>query len=361
MTGEPCPFDTLKFTGPDTRLYIATSVNWQQVWKNFQEQITTQAPLHAVIDQLNSWAKTENIDVEKNIIDPLGSEYSMQMEWPADSTYPDVSFFLKVDKPDDFKPTIAAMIDTARKAFSSSAVITEMTSDGHKYATVKPVLPVPFSPTITEDGPWFGLFLNSQNAVRSMARDESRGLLHNDDFNRQIGDERKSASEIIFFDSPKLIDQTYRTALPYLSMAAMFNPAVASVLKDRHLPADLKWLEPMNTWSTVVTSDDDGITGYSRSGVGNQGIMLVGVMGGAAGALQAAHIFPQAQPPAQPHRFTTPVPGNPNAPAAPDTTMPPTSPAPAPASSSSSSSSAGSSTPSDANSATPTTPPNSTH
>jgi hypothetical protein len=354
MTGAPCPFETLKFTGPDTRFYLGTAVNWQQIWKNFQDQLAAQPPaLHAIFDRLQSWAQSENIDVQKNIIDALGSEYSLQVEWPADSSYPDVGFFFKVDKPDDFKPAVAALIDTARKEFATSAVITEMNSGGIDFATLKTVRPLPVSPTVTEDGPWFGIFLNAQHAVRAMARDESRGLLHNDDFTREIGDQRSSASEIIYFDSPKFLDQTYRTGMPYLSMAAMFNPTIAGLLKDRHLPPDLTWLAPMGPWAAVIKSDDDGLTGYSRSGVGNQGILLVGGAGGSLAALQMAGILPHPTP----HRFTQPVPGNPNAPVPATTvttpTVPPSPPAPvAPATPP---------TPSDANSATNSPTPASTH
>lgn len=312
VVATPCPFDTLKFTGPDTRFYLGANMNWELLWKNFQAE--AQAPgISAVVDNLQSWAQSENIDIQKNIVDALGAEFSIQMEWAADSTYPDLGVFIKVDKPDAFKPAIAAIVDSARKAFATSAIITEMASDGHNYATLKMVRPMPISPTITEDGPYFGLFLNAQHAVRSMARDQSRGLLHNDDFNREIGNQRDGAAEIIYFDTPKFVDQAYRTAMPFVSMGAMFNPTLASMLKGHQLPPDVTWLAPMGPWAAVMKSDDDGISGYSRSGIGNQGILLAAGAGGTAFALQAAGIFPH-HPAA---RYTTPVPGNPNAPTPP--------------------------------------------
>jgi hypothetical protein len=142
--------------------------------------------------------------------------------------------------------------------------------------------------------------------------------------------------------------------MPYVSMGAMFNPKLAALLKDRQLPPDLTWLAPMGPWAAVARSDDDGLTGYSRSGVGNQGILIVGAAGGTLAALQMAHLLPHQ---ASPH-FTVPVTGNPNAsasgvttpavPIAPATPLVPPSPSAPP-------------TPSDANSA-PTPPaPASTH
>ena len=327
MSAQPCAFETLKFTGPDTRFYLGAAVNWATIWKNFQDQLAVQPPaVQSIFQELQSWAQSENLDVQKNIIDPLGSEYSIQLEWAADSTYPDLGIFLKLDKPDDFKPTIAALLDTARKDFATTAVIDEMNAGGVNFATLKPVRPMPVSPTITEDGPWFGLFLNPTHAVRSMARDESRGLLHNDDFNREIGDQRQGASEIIYFDSPKFLDQAYRTALPFVSMGAMFNPTLAALLKDRNLLPDLTWLAPMGPWGVVLKSDGDGMSGYSRSGIGNQGILIGGGLGGSFAALQMAGILPHAAP----HHYTVPVPGNPNAATPPPAAdVPPVPPVPA--------------------------------
>ena len=38
MSIDPCPFETLKFTGPDTRFYWASSIDWKQYYKNLKEQ-----------------------------------------------------------------------------------------------------------------------------------------------------------------------------------------------------------------------------------------------------------------------------------------------------------------------------------
>jgi hypothetical protein len=305
----PCAFDTLKFTGPDTRFYYGANVNWAQVWKNLVAQSNAGQPaLGSIVAELQAWAQSENIDLEKNIFNALGQEYSIQMEWAADSLYPDLGVYFKVDKEDDFKPAIAALVDFSRREFSNSAVINEMQADGHSFATLKLVEPLPVSPTITEDGPYFGFFLNETHAVRSLARDADRGLLHNDDFNREIGSQRDGASQIIFLDAPKLLDQAYRTALPYVSMGAMFNPTLGALLKDRQLPPDLTWLAPMGTWSAVFKSDDEGVNASSRSGVGNQGILLAGALGAGGAALQSLGILPQ-------HRYTVPTPGNPLPPA----------------------------------------------
>ena len=113
------------------------------------------------------------------------------------------------------------------------------------------------------------------------------------------------------------------------------QPKVAGILQGRKLPPDLAWLGPMGTWSAVSRSDDEGITGYSISGSGNQGFVIAGAMLASVLEMQQAGLFPE--PGAAPT-----VPQNPVAPAAlPGTStgrfppvpaaplVPPTPPAPA--------------------------------
>jgi hypothetical protein len=286
----PCAFDTLKFTGPDTRFYWGASLNFAQIWKNMQEQ-ASQTPrvnpmASAWVTYLQNWAQSKNLDVQKNIIAPLGSEASIQAEWSSDSTYPEAGLFVKLDQPNDFKPVEAAIVDTVRQAYATSAVINEINSDSQNFATIKFIQALPISPTITEDGPYFGVFLTENQAVRAFKRDVSVGLLTNGDFQNQIGEKWKGASQLVFLDSPQLFNRAYQTALPYVPLAAMFNRTLGALVQNRTLPPDLNWLAPIGTWSFVGSTDDDGANGLSISGIGNQGIFLGAGLGAGAMAWQ---------------------------------------------------------------------------
>ena len=303
MGGTPCSFETLKFTGPDTRFYFATSVNWPQYWKTLQEQASLTPPnpmASTLVNFVQSLAQSQNLDIQHNIVDALGHEFSIQMEWSDDTSYPDVGIFAKVDKPDDFKPTIHAIIESTRQKYAASAVINEINVGTRNFASLKFVNPVPIIPTITEDGDYLGVFLTDNHAVRSFQRELTVGLLHNADFTRQIGDKRNGASEIVFFDTPKTLDRGYRTVQPYIALAAMFSKPIAAALKDRNLPPDLAWLAPMGTWSFVMTPDSNGMQSYSISGVGNQGFFLGAMAGGGIGALKASGYPIPGLTPAQP-------------------------------------------------------------
>ncbi len=318
---DPCPFETLKFTGPETRFYWASSINWKQYYKHLKEQPgpssyrheTSNPMANALLNFLQTWERGTSLDVQQNIVNALGPEISVQAEWSPEATYPEVGLFVKLDKPDDFKPTIAAMIESVRKTYATSAVIKELNSNGRNFAALEFVQSAPITPTITEDGPYLGVFLTENQAVRSFQRDETGGLAHRAEFNRQVGDRRKGASQIIFLDSPSLLDHAYRTATPYLSLAGMFNKDLAAMLKGRDLPADLTWLAPMGTWSCVITPDEEGIQGYSVSGIGNQGIVLAGALGGSASFLQTMGLLPK--PAGSPGTASVPGTGAPPTPA----------------------------------------------
>ena len=304
---SPCAFDTLKFTSPDTRFYFATSVDFTKVWQNWQDQAAS-APANgpgnlAWLGNLLSWAQSHHLDLQRNVLSPLGHEISLQMEWSADNSYPDIGAMVKVDKPDDFKPTISAILDTLRQKYALTAVVNEINSDGQNFATLKFVRNLPISPTITEDGPYFGIFLTENHAVRAFKRDLSVGLANNPDFMRQIGDRRKGASALAFLDSPQLLDRAYQTALPYLPLAAMVNPAVARVVQGGSLPANLSWLSPMGTWAYVLTPDAQGFQATSSSGMGNQGIFAAGLLG-----VGASFLSPFLHHEAPPETNPVPVP-----------------------------------------------------
>jgi hypothetical protein len=297
MGVDPCPFDTLKFTGPDTRFYWASTMNWKQYARNLRDQAHQSGAVNPMaangVTFLQNWTRGAGLDGEHNIVEALGSEVSVQAEWTADGTYPEVGLFVKVDKPDDFKPTITAIINSVRQAYANTAVVKELAEGDQHFAALQFVQPSSISPTITEDGPYFGIFLTEGQAVRSFQRDPSIGLTHNADFNRQVGDKRNGATQVLFLDSPYLLDRAYRTAMPYLSIAEMFNKTLAGLLAGKNLPPDLSWLAPIGTWSCVTTPDEEGIQGYSVSGIGNQGILLSGAIGGAAGVLQTMGLLPK--------------------------------------------------------------------
>jgi hypothetical protein len=288
MPAGPCPFDTLNFTGPDTRFYWASEMNFEHAWKNCQEQAAQLPASNPVmsnwVTSLQSWAQSHNLDLEKNIIGPLGHEISAQVEWSADNTYPEAGLFIKLDRPDDFKPTEAAIIDTVRQTYVTSAAVNEIESGSQHFATLKFIQSLPVSPTITEDGPYFGLFLTENQAVRAFQRDASIGVLNNPDFINQLGDRWRGASQLVFLDSPRLLERSYQTALPYVSLAAMFNRTLSALFQGHTLPSDLPWLAPIGAWSFTVSRDDEGLKGYSISGIGNQGIFLAGGLGGVVGA-----------------------------------------------------------------------------
>ena len=320
LSADPCPFKTLKFAGGDTRFYWAGGIDWKECYKKLKSSApsTSHAPFNPLGDNLTNflvnWAHGAGLNIQQNIVDPLGSEISVQSEWSQDSIYPDIGLFVKLDKPEDFKPTINAIIDTVRKAYVSSAVVKDLNSNGQNFAVLQSVQASQFSPTITEDGPYLGVFLTANQAVRAFQRDGTAGLSHNAEFERQTSGKLAGATQVFFLDAPHLLDRGYQTALPYLSLAGMFDKNLGPLLKGRQLPQDLGWLAPMGTWSCVITPQEEGLQGYSISGIGNQGILLGAAAAGGVNFMQGMGWLPKPAPVSA----TPYVSGPPPTPASPD-------------------------------------------
>ncbi len=276
LGATPCAFETLQFSGHETLFYWASSINWSQYWKNLQANAERSPSLYPLstyaVHFLQGWTQSVGLDIQHNILDLLGSEVSIQGEWNTDSKYPELGLLVKLAKPDDFKPVIRAIIESTRKAYEDSAVIKEVNANNHNFAVLTFIPDSPISPTVTEDGNYLGFFLTANQAVRSFARDPQVTVAQNDGFVQQVGDKRNGASQLVFIDSPRLLDRAYRNVTPYLSLASMFNRDLANALKGQTLPEDLTWAAPVGTWSFVLTPDDTGVHGFSVSGVGNQGV-----------------------------------------------------------------------------------------
>jgi hypothetical protein len=340
----PCAFETLGLTGPNTLLYWASSLDLASYWKNLMDQLNTIKPPNGSnpLDAVNGWAASKGIDFQRNIVDAIGHEASFQLDWGHDAQYPEVGLIFKLAKPDDFQPTIKAILDAAHQATATTAEIKETKTGDQTFASLAFIQHYPVTPTITTNGPYFGVFLTLNQAVNAFTRTPDNTLDHLTGFKSQLGDKRSGASQLIYVDSPELVDHTYRTVLPMISLASMFNADLANMLKGVNLPDDAKWLAPIGAWSAVTTPDADGLKGYSVSGIGNQGIFIVGTLGITSVALERLGMmmkqpglipgFGQGQAPS-PIAPPVPAPGptSPTPAPAPDATMAPPAPTPAPA------------------------------
>ena len=317
-----CPLETLNFASTDNRLYWGASVDWPKLVKYLETFDGYSTPEKLIAANLLNYVRTtcqkEGVDFDKDVVSTLGSEVSVQVEWGPDTTYPEIGFFTKVEKPDVLQPIVAKMVNRIRLAHIQTAVLRELNDDGRKYAVLRFIQPSIFTPTITENGPYLGLFTSQQHAVRAFNHDTRHDLFHNDDFKRQIGDKPKTASQLMFLQTPPVLDRTYRIALPYLSLASMFSKEAGELLKGKKLPDDLTWITPIGSWSCVVTPNADGETVDSISGIGNQGNLL---------ALALATGIPMAQSMGYLSKdWSKPPPPLPDA-----ASTPPPTPAPAPA------------------------------
>ena len=325
MAAEPCPFETLKFTGPDTRFYLGAAVNWAAMWKNFQAQLAVQPRPPARSLPLSSPGRRARTSTCRRT-SSTPSAPNIRCSWngrPMPPT-PTSASTSRSTNPDAFKPTIAALLDTARKEFATTAVITEMNSGGVNFATLKMVRPMPVQPHHHRGRPLVRPLpqpdpRRPQHGTRRKPRPAPQRRL-------QPRDRRPAPGR--GGDHLLRLAQVLRPGLPHRAAVRLHGRHVQSHARrppQGPQPAARPHLARADGhWGAVFKNDDDGVTGYSRSGIGNQGILLAGGLGGSVFGLEMAGILPHRAP----HHYTTPVPGNPNAPT-PPVPGAPTAPAPA--------------------------------
>ena len=301
MPTTPCTFDSLQFTGPETCFYWASAVDWKQYYAHVKHgensfaagQANANPAAAALVDFLQLWIRDAHLDTQRNIAGALGPEISVQVEWSEEDTFPTAGLLVKVSHPDDFQPTIDALRETIRAAYATSADLQNTDVDGQKLTTLAFRQSSVLSPTMTGGGAYFGIFTTQDQAKRAFHRDAAKTISGRPQFQRQTGDLRTHATQLAFLDTPFLLDRAYKTAMPYLSLAGMFNKQVAGLLQGHELPENVEWLAPAGSWSFVVTPDEEGIQAYSVSGIGNQGLLISGLFGESGVMLNSMGYLPK--------------------------------------------------------------------
>ncbi len=70
MEAGPCPFDTLKFTGPDTRFYWASAIDWKRYYAHIKQQEKSfrtgqdgdNPTADAMLNFIQLWVRSANLD-----------------------------------------------------------------------------------------------------------------------------------------------------------------------------------------------------------------------------------------------------------------------------------------------------------
>lgn len=278
---DPCAFKTIKFTSPDTLAYFAKNFDARKQYEYTLKTYQSTAPeSYKDLKSINESVSASGLDLDKNILDAVGPEIGLTLDWPKDNAFPDLALFVELAHPEDFKPVTDLLIKdieplteskTAKdgKIISPTGMIVDGQAGSWQLKTFRFTKTLPVSPTLATGNNFCALFLTEQGAHRTLDKGDgaSPGLKENPQF-KSSGADIDSACSFLFVDMTQLTNRIYDTARPYYNMALAFSPDLQKTLKNFKPPASLGFVQPLGCWTLTSHVDNEAFTTRSKSGIG---------------------------------------------------------------------------------------------
>jgi hypothetical protein len=292
---EPCAFKTLKYTSPNTILYTAQNIDWKKYWDYIVKLYSSSPELSRAVEMVPGIVNTVGLDWNKNILEAIGPEVALQVDWPSKATIPIGGIYLQVANEKNFKPVIDFIVKSAAEyRHEQNALGTWMDLDvkGTKLKVFRliqppdsPAPPVKVAPTMIVSGDMFGVFI-SEEAASSMLLADAKGVVTQQESFKSLGLSTAGASSLIYVDMQKIVGRTYSMAAPMVKMAAMFSPELAPYVEQADLPEKLSFSDELGSWTMTGVMNNDGGVARSVSSVGNLIFPLAFTAGASAAVLQ---------------------------------------------------------------------------
>lgn len=309
---QPCSFHTLTYTSEDTIFYEASQLDLKKQWDYIGKS--------AADPQVNQGLKTfeimctgAGVDLHKNVLEAVGPEICIMADWLKSDAYPSLSILTELQKPDDFKPTIDALVNLAAGAAGGPAALKDSTAGSITLKTI--TLPIGgIAPTFTTSGKVFGIFMGPASAQRILTKTSGPTIYDQPEFKALGSPVFEGSTGAIYLNTPRIVDRTYSYVKPMTQMAAPFLPAnVSTALSKISFPDKLSFSADLGGWVMKQRVDDDAIQIDTVTGVSP--VIPVCLAAGAAIGIQSSmmmHAHAAATPPVP----VMPAPDMPDAPSA---------------------------------------------
>lgn len=295
-TYDPCAYKTLPMTSNQTYVYMSQNFDFRKYWDYSLGLYTETNPeIAAMMKQAPEWAKSQGLDFNKNLLDALGPEFAMLLDWPGDALVPDFALIIEVAKPTDFKPTVDYLVNALTPLLAmdpNGGKIEDGKVGDYALKTYRSPKLAMISPTLIVSGDKFGFVLTQSGAKRMLTGNGDNSLVKEPAFKTVGGDTRAGTFSLAYINFGGLVDRAYLTAKPYMSLAAMMSPEMQKLLGSGKMPDKLSFTGELGSWLTLSSIDDDGATVRSVSNIGNLPLVAVGASAVTVAALQQNKLKP---------------------------------------------------------------------
>lgn len=278
-TYEACAYKTLPMTSSQTYIYMAQNFDLRKYWDySLNLYNETNPDVAAMMKQAPEWAKAQGLDFNKNLLDALGPECAVLLDWPGDALVPDFALIFDVANQADLKPTIDYLVNTLSPFLAmdpNGGKLEDGKVGDYTLKTYRSPKMVMVSPTLITSGDKFG-FILTQSGAKRMLTGNADSLAKQEAFKAVGGDKHAGTISLAYINFGGLVDHIYVTAKPYMSLAAMMSPELQKLVGSGKMPDKLSFTGDLGSWLTLSSVDDDGATVRSLSNTGNLPLVVGG-------------------------------------------------------------------------------------
>ncbi len=288
LTAPPLKLDTLALTHPTTLIYAAFTADFVSLYDFLKKLYSIDPILADAFNQIDRLPQKINLDLEKNILAPLGPECAFALDWPESSIYPHLSLWIQTKDPAAFKPTADLLLNALRESPTGMyANKKETQHQDHTLIAYEIPMIIGYTPTLVAGPKGVGIFPHPEAAHRFLdgSAKENETLRASATFNAQVLAPLQSLKKVntAAYAHPARIAQRAYTALaPTIMMAggALFPEKTKDFFRSHPLPKDIQFTEALGEWTMLYYADDKNEDTYHFTSQSPVGIPIIPLYAG---------------------------------------------------------------------------------
>jgi hypothetical protein len=279
FTASPLKLDTLTLTQPTTLVYAAFSADFVSLYDFLKKLYSIDPTLADAFDQIDRLPQKVNLDLEKNILAPLGPECAFALDWPESSIYPHLSLWIQTKDPEAFKPTADLLLNALRESPTGMyANKKETQHQNHTLIAYEIPMFIGYTPTLVAGPKGIGIFPHPEAAHRFLdgSAKENETLRASATFNAHVLAPLQSLKKVntaACAHTARIAQRAYTALAPTIMMAGgtLFPEKTKDFFRSHPLPKDIQFTEALGEWTMLYYADDKNEDTYhftSQSPVG---------------------------------------------------------------------------------------------
>lgn len=299
-TAESAPTQrkTLALTTDKTLFHMTQHQDLAKLWGSLaqQMQLAPDARVQEWLFALDKFNRQHGLNLPKDLLDALGPEYGVALDWGDGQPVPELTFGIEVRDRAKAQATIDKLMGVAHTNLGefASAVITTLDHEGLRIQTLRmPLLPISPSFTLHDRFFLFSLQADSARRVVSNLKGSSASLAQNALYQQTMNSLPAGGSSYTYLDAKALFEHVYDALLNLARTQPGVGAAVSGYVDLAKLPPAQTISRHLQPMASAQVTDNDGYTTVMISPVGMPTFMAVGLVGA---GVAVAERFPELMP-----------------------------------------------------------------